>query len=42
LKAFPPQPKTKVIETLRVIVQDYFRMVEEIVAGENVATENQA
>jgi beta-N-acetylhexosaminidase len=42
LKAFPPQPKTKVIETLRVIVQDYFRMVEEIVAGENAATENRA
>ena len=51
LKASPPQPKAEVIETLRVLVEDFSRLVEEIVtqnnglaeaSAESVSTENKA
>ena len=42
LKALPPQPKAGVIKTLRLLVEDFSSLIEEIVAGENVPLESQA
>jgi beta-N-acetylhexosaminidase len=45
LKGFPPQPKVKVIETLRELVRDFSNIVEEMQEGvphEGVVRENQA
>jgi beta-N-acetylhexosaminidase len=42
LNAFPPQPKAAVIETLRVLVLDFSRLVDDIIAGKNVTVESQA
>lgn len=42
LRGFPPQPNAKIIEILRVLVQDFSRMIDEILSAENVATEERA